>query len=608
VVEQGQPEPNPSADSNGAPPVHVLKLATFCTSQAEFIAQFKAFLDDDTLFLPSKVALSIGQTVEFSICLQDERPMLEGRGEVVHVRSHVGGRAARSGLRVKVRELSPSSRLIKAAIISARTAAKAAGGEAAPAPAGGDPRASATITPLSSPATPSARPPVEPTTPAPAIDRPQRTSAPLGRLGVATKVCATPPPVSPGTGGPTPRPITAGPGPGARTAPAAKPLDPSGLLVIDGDDAMAEPPAPPPAEVTYPRQSASPPSRLFAQGVQVAVPASHPMLENRKDDFEAAPASPFVEVSTKSIVSSIDSSLNHTRRAHTPVTMVESQGQDQGQDQGRDQGQDDDDLYGNGPRRDGRGSLRPSRTELPRLLAATAFSSLATLAGCWFLWGRTPAPPPPSPVVVARALRPAVPAPTPPPAREPAPAPSPTPATRAPEAAAAAPAERPSPAAPVDVAPVEAPAGATPTSGKCSARITSLPSGAVVTLGGHRLGETPFQSGHLPCETIEVALNRPRYAPTTASVTPGRSKATPALVKLMRPQAHLVLTSTPPNATFKVNRATVAGEASVSRFEKARIEATLAGYKPWKKTVYVTAASMTVNVALVPGRRGHSHR
>src|SRR3954462_10272763 len=116
----------PGADASEPPPVHVLKLATFCTSQPQFIAQFKAFLDDDTLFLPSKVALSVGQTVEFSICLQDERPMLEWRGEVVHVRSHVGGRAARSGLRVKVRELSPSSRLIKAAIISARTAAKAA--------------------------------------------------------------------------------------------------------------------------------------------------------------------------------------------------------------------------------------------------------------------------------------------------------------------------------------------------------------------------------------------------------------------------------------------------------------------------------------------------
>src|SRR3954468_18415133 len=121
----------PGADASAAPPVHVLKLATFCTSQAEFIAQFKAFLDDDTLFLPSKVALTIGQTVEFSICLQDERPMLEGRGEVVHVRAHVGGRSSRSGLRVRVRELSPSSRLIKAASHSARSTAKAAEAKAA---------------------------------------------------------------------------------------------------------------------------------------------------------------------------------------------------------------------------------------------------------------------------------------------------------------------------------------------------------------------------------------------------------------------------------------------------------------------------------------------
>jgi hypothetical protein len=533
--------------------------------------------------------------------------MLEGRGEVVHVRSHVGGRAARSGLRVRVRELSPSSRLIKAAIISARTAmaTKAGAAEAAPA---ANPRASAAVTPLPSPATPAPLPsaPAEGLTPGPAAQaalRPQRTSAPLARLGVATKVSATPAPVTHPmtTPGPTPGPITAGPAPDTRTTEGAKPLDGSGLLVIDADDAVGDPPAeapaPPPAEVTgYPRPSSSPTSRLFAQGVQVAVPASHPMLESRKDDFEAAPASPFVEVSTKSIVSSIDSSLNHTARAHTPVTMVESQGQD------------DDDLdrpgAGHG---EGRGRLRPSRSEMPRLLGAAAASSLATLAACWFLWARTPAPPPPSPKAVARALRPAAPAaPAPAP---PAPAPTPAPAKPT-EAAAVVPAERPSPAAPVDVAPVEAPASAAPPSGKCAARVTSLPSGAVVTLGGHRLGETPFESDRLPCETIEVALNRPRYAPTTTSVTPGRSKATPAFVKLIRPQAHLLLTSTPPNATFKVNRTTVAGEASVSRFEKARVEATLPGYKPWKKTVYVTASSMTVNAAMVPahGRSGRSGR
>ena len=46
----------------------------------------------------------------------------------------------------------------------------------------------------------------------------------------------------------------------------------------------------------------------------------------------------------------------------------------------------------------------------------------------------------------------------------------------------------------------------------------------------------------------------------------------------------------------------VAGEASVPRFEKARVEATLPGYKPWKKTVYVPASSMTVNAALTPAQ------
>jgi hypothetical protein len=545
--------PGAVGQGNAPPPVHVLKLATFCTSQQEFIGQFKAFLDDDTLFLPSKVALIIGQTVEFSICLQDERPMLEGRGEVVHVRPHVGGRSSRSGLRVRVRELTPSSRLIKAAILSARDTGKGT----APAKA-----ATAAATPGPEAETPG--PEAPPPTPAPAPRTPSpRVTAPLGRIP-----------------------------PSRVAAPAARNAQPTAEPALVGEE-LAEAPAPappPPAEVqAYPRPSPSGRTgRLFSQGVQVAVPASPVLHDARKDDFDAAPSSPFVEVSTKSIVSSIDSNVNETGDSgerRTPVTMVE----------GSENAPSADDLQ-LARKRPGRGS--PVRAIVPPLL-----SSAGTLAVCWFLWGRAPAPLPAAPVVprsaqpVALSPRPVPAAPVPPPARpEPRPAPAPPPAPVAEKPAAAAPTPDEAPRA-------TPPAAAAPAEGHCSARITSQPSGAVVTLGTRRLGETPVQADHLPCEAVELTLNRPRYAPTNTTVTPGRHGAT-AFVRLVRPGARLILTSTPPNAVFKVNHAVVTGEAAVMRFERAKIEATLPGHKPWKKVLYVNAPSMTVNAALAPA---HGH-
>jgi len=284
-----EPERDVSAQASavaadGQPPVHVLKLATFCTSQAEFITQFKAFLDDRTLFLPSKVPLSVGQTVEFSICLQDEKPMLEGRGEVIHVRPNVGGRAERSGLRVRVHELTPPSRFIKDAIMAARSVAGA--------------KASALAARFASPA------PATPSLDAPAVTESSKSS---------------------------PKPVPAPPGalistPIARLAVSTRLSPKAG----DGDTLVAIVEEPPNESAAAVKRSAAqgpvtPAGRLFAQGVQVSVPAG-PAHQDPSDKSDGTPSSPFLEVSTRSIVSSINSRLTGQPDTSmgTAVTQVES--------------------------------------------------------------------------------------------------------------------------------------------------------------------------------------------------------------------------------------------------------------------------------------------
>jgi hypothetical protein len=64
----------------------------------------------------------------------------------------------------------------------------------------------------------------------------------------------------------------------------------------------------------------------------------------------------------------------------------------------------------------------------------------------------------------------------------------------------------------------------------------------------------------------------------------------------------VIVTSTPPRAFIKVNRhrqGRTPREISAPRFEKVRIEASLPGYKRWKKTLYIEDAEVNLEVKLV---------
>ena len=78
-----------------------------------------------------------------------------------------------------------------------------------------------------------------------------------------------------------------------------------------------------------------------------------------------------------------------------------------------------------------------------------------------------------------------------------------------------------------------------------------------------------------------------------------------------RPLARVIVTSSPARAFIKVNRHRIGRaprEISARQFERVRIEASLPGYRRWKKTIYLEEAEVKLDVTLVPTREAHAHR
>jgi hypothetical protein len=461
-------------------PVHKLNLSTFCTSRDDFIAQFRPFLDETTVLVPSKASLSfqIGHALAFDIALKDGTVMLSGRGRVIEVRDHGKKPSARPGLLVRIDELSPESLALKAEILA---------GKRKPMPR---------IVPKTLKLAPPL-PPVVSRLPPPAQRLREPDATPLPDIPLDQRR------------------------PGAPDVLPANPLaemSPSALVsFIECNLAEFNPEPGAPAVVL-------PPVDTIRNKVPIAPEAPPPPPVAPEPPPPPEPVEP--PMAAADLAEDFSPPSWRARLAAMPPTV--------------------------------------------RVLAPMIATCLATLAACWALWGRSAAPPSAPPVPVpAAALQ--VPSPAPPP-REAAPAPAPTPA----------------PARP---------------SGRCTAHIASRPSGAIVFVGEQRLGHTPL-TARVSCEKATIRLTHPRYSPAVETVVPSAKDSQASLtVRLARPPAKLVLGSTPPNATFRVNGKKVgagAREVTVLRFERARVEATLPGHRRWRQAVYVSSPTMQVSATLTP--------
>jgi hypothetical protein len=465
------------ADGDNLGQPRLVNLATSCTTEDQFVAQFRPFVNASTVFIPSKIPLALGQSVHFSITLKNGAPMLQGRGVVVEVKD-AGGPGNRPGLRVRIGEVSDESKRIRAAL--------------------------------------------------------------AGDLKRGAKPPPTPPP---------------------------QPVDPNGA------------------------------TRLFSQGVQASVPADG---GGPKVAFEGWTENPFKGVSTESVVFYLECNLaaKSSGTAPAPVEAVTTAPWPEA-------GADDDppsiDAWPDPPSQPYR---IPARRPLLRKLAPMAGSSLVTLVICWLAWGRA-ATPVVAPARVASAHAPAKAAPAKPQPAKPQPAKPQAAAPHEPMGLPALVVLAPPPATSAPKPAAAPPEAAPPAAGPCKASIDSHPAGATVALGGRVLGVTPLAAVEVPCQESALVLTRPRYNPGRATLAPTPGTQATVSVRLARPPASLLLTSTPANAVFKVNRASLGRspqEAPVMRFESAHIEATLAGYRPWQQTVYLSTQKMTIHAVLVPLR------
>jgi hypothetical protein len=154
--------------------------------------------------------------------------------------------------------------------------------------------------------------------------------------------------------------------------------------------------------------------------------------------------------------------------------------------------------------------------------------------------------------------------------------------------------------APAERAPAAA-KGAAP--GRCFATVVTEPDGARVLWGKRKLGRSPIRDVPVPCGEGTVSLLRERYRPVVREVSATAGARTIVDERLHRPPATLTFTSTPPRARFTYNDEDVGAaprKLAVMRFETVHIGASLPGYEPWHKTLYVREADTKINAQLVP--------
>jgi PEGA domain len=577
----------------------VIHLVTRCSSVDEFVERFARFATETALVMPALSHVKVGTAGRFVIRLKDQSAVMSGRcrvDEVMPVAAAAGEapRAERMVMRVRLLQMDERSRNVHRQLLACRR-------PGAPHPSGAAPH------PSTAPPAPVAALPRSIGAPPPSAAAPPKLPPPLRIVRAPTLI---------GTGAPSvPVAATTPPGPSASSS-APLPTAPTLLFtpLVPPASSGAPPPqrasaaAPMPvafevSEPTVTTVSPQPAPETRVPSAALTLPA------NPLSDLDADDLATFVEFTLFEADDNEASSADHPESddAQTTVGSVDlSAVRDEPGDRS---GRAIDESADVGLRKARRIALRVAPYALCTLLGLLVGSRLrsAPTAPSRSATAPTPvavpataeaAPTAPPPTPAAATPTPTAPTPTSPPTVELTPAElaavGSTPA--APTAAA--------PAAPTPAAPAARSTHAAARA--CVASVTTEPPGAVVLWGTLELGRSPVQSAHVPCGDATVVLRHERYQEVQTPVTARPGVAAVVLERLHRPMGTLVLSSSPPGASIKLNKQALGPaprKLSTMRFERVHIEASLAGYQPWSKTIYVKDEVTKVNAPLVPASK-----
>ena len=141
----------------------------------------------------------------------------------------------------------------------------------------------------------------------------------------------------------------------------------------------------------------------------------------------------------------------------------------------------------------------------------------------------------------------------------------------------------------------------------CSAHVLTEPSDARVSWRGQTLGRSPIADARIPCGAGALTIAHERYQTITREVTAAAATPVDLKERLHRPPATLIVGSSPPGAAISVNGQALGAaprRLPTARYEQVSIRATLAGYPPWTKKVYLSEATTKVTAQLGSGGRG----
>jgi len=141
----------------------------------------------------------------------------------------------------------------------------------------------------------------------------------------------------------------------------------------------------------------------------------------------------------------------------------------------------------------------------------------------------------------------------------------------------------------------------------CSAHVVTEPSDAKVSWRGQALGRSPITDARIPCGAGTLTIAHERYQTLTREVTVAADAPVDVTERLHRPPATLIVGSSPAGAAISVNGQALGAaprRVPTARYEQVSIRATLAGYPPWTKKVYLSEATTKVTAQLGSAGRG----